>query len=366
MEHKPNLIAQYIHKYGPNNLENSLLYGNTGTCIYLYHLAKAVSNSEYERAADNLLDKVFASLNTSTSPDFESGLAGIGCGIEHLVLNGFAEGNTDEILEDVDNKIFKILNEGTIVSFELINGLTGYLFYLIGRLKKHSIPLSMVQLINRELLILTVNKLDEIVTTQFPSMVKEICFDLFWRFPVMFYGLFETYKLNIYNEKIKCMVKQWLPNLEAYIPSMHINRLYMATILTQINELIPHKRLEKQIQVLLFATDFEELKSEVDPHALNIRFGWTGFVWVLQQASKIIPKTYPNYELIAATANEIKLKYMDHLENMIERSLKDNPGQLGLANGIAGIGLMELLWPEVFELPQPINAKQYEEVSRSF
>jgi len=47
---------------------------------------------------------------------------------------------------------------------------------------------------------------------------------------------------------------------------------------------------------------------------------------------------------------------------MIERNFKENPGQLGLASGIAGIGLMELLYPEVFELTKCKTKKQYEAV----
>jgi hypothetical protein len=360
-------ITQLIQQKGLEGNNQGLLCGNTGLCIFFYHLARTTSNPEYEKIADDLLDNVFACLSALApvlAPvDFENGLTGIGWGIEYLVQNGFAEGNADEILEEVDNKVFKVLNEETLKSFELTNGLIGYLFYLISRLKNQSNPPSMAQRINRELLILTVNKLDELVTSQFPSIVKEIQFDLFWRFPVMFYGLVEAFKLDIYNEKIRCMVKQWLPNMEAYIPSMHINRLYMATVLTQINELIPHQRLEKQIQILLYATDFEELKMEVDPHALNVRFGWTGFVWVLEQAKKIIPSTCLNYELISSTANEIKLKYLASLDQMIERNIKENPQQIGLANGIAGIGLMELLWPEVFELSNSKQTKQYEEIS---
>ena len=358
-----NQIAQLVQQNGLTVTTHGLMHGNTGLCIFFYQLAKATGNSDYEQLADDILDKVFAGLNTSASLDFENGLAGIGWGIEYLVQNGFAEGNSDEILEDIDNKVFRALNENSFTSFEITNGLTGSLYYLISRLKSQSNPPSMAKQINRELLIMAINKIDELVIVQFPSIVKEIQFDLFWRFPLMFFGLVDAFKLNIYNEKIRCMVKQWLPNIEAYMPSMHINRIYMATVLTQVNELIPHKQLNKQIQILLFATDFEELKTEVDPHAINVRFGWTGFVWVLEQAKKIIPKTYPNYELIGSTANAIKTKYGGSLENMIERSFKENPGQLGLANGIAGIGLMELLYPEVFELTKCKTKKQYEEVS---
>jgi len=348
MNQYPTLIANQILKKGLTGSFHGLMHGNIGLCIFFYQIAKATNNPDSEKNANDLLDKVFASLSLSSPADFENGLAGIGWGIEYLVQNGFVEGNTDEILEDVDNKVFRSLNEDNFTSFEIANGLTGHLFYLISRLKNLSSPPTMAQRINQELLILTINKLDEIVTIQFPSIIKEMYFDLFWRFPVVLFGLTESFGLNIYNEKIRCMIKQWMPNIEAYIPSMHINRLYMATILTKINEIVPDRRLEKQVQILLYATDFEVLKTEVDPHALNIRFGWTGFVWLMQQATNIIPATCPNYSLIGSTLDEIKAKYSNALGKLLENKVPENTVQFGLSNGIAGIGLLEILWPEVF------------------
>ena len=338
-------IVQLLQQNGLTGTNYGLMYGNAGLCLYFYHLAWNTNSPEYERLADDLLDKVFANLSTSSLADFENGLAGIGWGVEYLVQNGFAEGNTDEILEEVDNKVFKTLNEESITSFELGKGLIGYLFYLISRLKKPTNPNSMAQRINRELLILTINKLDEVVTNQFASITKEMVFDLFWRFPVLLYGLVQVFELNIYSEKIRCMVTQWMMNLEAYLPSMHINRLYMATVLMEVNKRIPNKRLEKQIQILLFSTDFEIIKTEVDPDAVNIRLGWPGMVWLLQQASEIIPSTYPNYKEIESCRLEIITKHKPGLENIQVNS--SNPKQLGLSEGIAGIGLMELLWPEI-------------------
>ena len=337
-----------IQKNGFTGTNHGLMYGNMSLCLYFYHLARSTNNPEYEKLADDLLDKIFASLSTATFADFANGLAGIGWGIEYLVQNGFAEGDTDEILEEVDNKVFKVLNEENIISFELDNGLTGYLFYLISRLKKPANSNTMAQQINRELLILTINKLDEVVTGQFASITKDMYFDLFWRFPMMLYGLVEAFDLNIYNEKIKCVINQWLMNLEVYLPSMHINRLYLATVLVQINKRILNRRLEKQIQILLFATNFETLKTEINQKALTIRYGWPGVAWLLQQASRIIPVSYPNHQLIGSTCDEIIAKHKFTLEDISATDIQPNTQQLDLNIGLAGIGLLELLYPNIW------------------
>jgi lantibiotic modifying enzyme len=347
MEQYLSKTALYIQQFGLAGSNYGLFHGNTGLSIFFYHHAKSTNNPEYELIADDLLDKVFANINTSASVDFENGLAGIGWGIEYLVQNGFAEGDTDEILEEVDNKVFKALNEDNQTSFELTNGLTGYLFYLISRLKKPMNPNSMAQRINRELLIMTINKLDELVTTQFVTITKEMVFDLFWRFPAMFYGLIQAFELNIYNEKIRCMINQWIMNLEVYIPSMHINRLYLATVLYQVNAIMPNKRLETHIQILLFATDFEILITEVDPVAINIRYGWPGVVWLLRQATLILSETYPNHSLIGMVCMEITHKFKPTL-NHLQVSAVSNSKQFGLSEGLAGIGYMDLMQPMLF------------------
>lgn len=323
------------------------MHGNAGLCIFFYHLARHTNDPGYEKFADDLLEKVFCHLSTSAPADFENGLAGIGWGIEYLVQNHFAEGNTDEILEEVDNKVFRALNEDDLASFELGNGLTGTLFYLVNRLKNKKAPFSMAQQINRELFILTINKIDKLVTAQFATMIKEMHFDLFWRFPVVLYGLAEAFTLNSYNGKISSMIRQWLPYFEAYIPSLHINRLFLAVALRQIGYQVPEKRLEKQAQILLFATDFEQLKTEVDHHILNIRYGWPGVAWLLNIASKEIPVDWPNHRLIVQTCNEVTARHQIPHEILKPVTSGGNPVQHGLTLGLAGIGLMELHWPEV-------------------
>jgi lantibiotic modifying enzyme len=346
-------IAEYIEQNGLSCSNHGLMHGNMGMSIFFYHLARNTNNPEYDKIAGDLLDKAFDNMSVLASVDFENGLAGIGWGIEHLVQNNFIEADIDEILEEADNKVFKALNENPVSSFELDNGLTGYLFYLIYRLKNKTPSFSMAAQINKELIILTINKIDELVTSQFPNIVKEMQFDLFWRFPVMILGLEEAYKLTVYNDKIVCMFRQWLPYFEAYIPSLHINRLFLAVALKQINELMTDKRLEKQIQILLFATDFEILKTEVDHEALNLRNGWPGVALLLNIASKELPSDMPNYQLIEQTYKTIIERHNDTFENLSLNNQDATSQEFGLALGLSGIGLTELLRPGILSIKSP-------------
>jgi hypothetical protein len=342
-------IAQFILDSKLEGSNHGLMHGGTGISIFFNHLARKTNNADYEQFASDLLDNAFANLSTLFPTDFENGLAGIGWGIEYLVQNNFAEGDADEILEVIDNKVFRLLNEELLASFELTNGLTGYLFYLIYRLKNKTASLSMVHRINRELLILTINKIDEQVTTQFPLIVKDIYFDMMWKFPVMLSGLSEAFTLNIYNEKIVCIIKQLLPNFEAYLPAMQINRIYMATILQQIFNQIPDPRLEKQIKILLFSTDFNTLKTEIDPDQMNLRFGWPGVVIILHKAIQKIPAGYPNHSKLKSVYQYIINKYNNTLFNLQSPALTPNTRNLGISEGISGIGLFCMFMSGIFQ-----------------
>jgi hypothetical protein len=346
MENLSIQIAEIIKLKGLTGVNYGLLHGKMGLCIFYYHLAKQTNNPAYEKVADGLLDQVFANLSTTVSADFENSLAGIGWGIEYLVQNQFAEGNTDEILEEVDNRVFRVLNEETIPSFELGNGLTGFLFYLINRLKNKSNLPSLANRINRELLILTINKLDEIVSAQFPSIVKEMNFDLFWRFPIMVYALSEAFLLDIYNDKIVNMVRQWLPYIEGYLPSLNINRLYMSLVLSKVAVFIPERRILKHVKILMYATDFEKVKTEVDHNEFNLRLGWPGVLWLLKLAMNELPTGYPNYGLIGQTYQEISGIQKLKVEKSITGFPKEGASQFGISNGLAGIGLANILWPK--------------------
>lgn len=340
-------LAQFLEQNGLTGTNHGLMNGSTGIIIFFYHLARTTGSSDYEKIADDLLDKVFTNLSESVPADFENGLAGIGWGIEYLIQNNFAEGDTDKILEEVDNKVFRALNEESLPNFELTTGLTGYLLYLVNRLKSRTSPHSMAKRINRELLILAINKIDEMATTQFPFIVKEMCFDLAWRFPVMLYGLKEAFMLDIYNEKIICMIRQWRPNFEAYIPSLQINRIYLATILRRICSCIPDQCLEKQIRILLFATDFDILRTEIDPAEINIRYGWSGVILLLRQAIEIIPSDYPNYSRLKIAYHDYIGRYKEAINKSRFSDFNADSKKSGISEGIAGIGLVSIFQPDL-------------------
>ena len=103
-----NQTSELILKHLDKVKSLGLFYGKMGIAIFYYQLSRQLGDVKYEDTADTLIDEIFASLKKVTlQPDFESGLSGIGWGIEFLVQNGFLDASTDEVLSDIDDKIFQ-------------------------------------------------------------------------------------------------------------------------------------------------------------------------------------------------------------------------------------------------------------------
>jgi lantibiotic modifying enzyme len=98
------LLSAVGEKY-PIGLE----YGKMGICLYFYYLSRLEDKEGYKQTADKLLDEVTNKLSKNENIGDAYILAGIAVGISHLVRENFVGGNINEILEDVDNQIFKIL-----------------------------------------------------------------------------------------------------------------------------------------------------------------------------------------------------------------------------------------------------------------
>lgn len=114
-------------------LENLGLYnGKLGIIIVLYQYAHIVSNKIYEEIANNLLEDTLSHLPSSMPIGLADGICGIGWGICHLLENHFVEGEANEILQEIDNKILEF-NPLRIIDLSLETGLEGIATYLSKR-----------------------------------------------------------------------------------------------------------------------------------------------------------------------------------------------------------------------------------------
>jgi hypothetical protein len=280
------LNASFIDNFG-------LMHGKMGISICFFHLARQTGNQIYEDYAGELIDEIYEEITANTPVDFENGLAGIGWGIEYLVQNGFIEADTDEVLEEFDNRIFKELIYNTPHDIGLLNGLTGLGAYFLKRIQNpasndEKIP----DLTNKQTLIHLIDELErktqnipEIISEPFEQLnntqtsnsvspgihersemnsagrtpvrqghpggnpesaairdnkqqTRNKQFDLTWNYPALLWFLSELYEQNIFNFKIEKIIQRLTEPLsnESNMPKLHSNRLLLALALTKLQQ----------------------------------------------------------------------------------------------------------------------------------
>ena len=110
-----------------------LFHGRMGIILFFAHYARATQSKHYEDFAGYLLDELYEEIHNDLPVNLENGLCGIGWGIEYLVQQGVMEGDTDEILADIDRKVME-LDPLRMTNLSFWRGLAGIAFYVIARL----------------------------------------------------------------------------------------------------------------------------------------------------------------------------------------------------------------------------------------
>jgi hypothetical protein len=110
-----------------------LYHGKMGIVLFFAHYSCYSQKSVYNDFASKLLNEVYAEISTETPVNFKNGLCGIGWAIEYLFQNGFLEGDTNEILTDIDKKIMEY-NPLRMQDLSFEMGVGGMLYYILIRL----------------------------------------------------------------------------------------------------------------------------------------------------------------------------------------------------------------------------------------
>jgi hypothetical protein len=114
-------------------LDMGLYHGKMGVILFFARYGRYTGNSLYDDFAGELLDDIYEDIHAEVPIDFENGLCGIGWGIEYLLQNGFMEGDSDDALSEIDQKIMeRDIRRMTDQSFR--TGLAGISCYIQMRL----------------------------------------------------------------------------------------------------------------------------------------------------------------------------------------------------------------------------------------
>jgi len=111
-----------------------LFNGKMGLVLFFAHYNRKVNNLVFEDTADELMDDIYHKIHTEMPIGFGSGLSGIGWGIEYLIQNGFVEGRSIEVCNEIDLRIMERAPL-RITDYSLENGLCGILHYVLAHIK---------------------------------------------------------------------------------------------------------------------------------------------------------------------------------------------------------------------------------------
>jgi hypothetical protein len=100
-------IARHLMLHASFIPDTGLYHGKMGIVLFFAHCGRYSGNSLYGDFAGELLEDIYEDIRAGTPADFENGLCGIGWGIEYLLQNGFMEGDSDEVLSEIDGKIME-------------------------------------------------------------------------------------------------------------------------------------------------------------------------------------------------------------------------------------------------------------------
>lgn len=100
-------IANHLTLNGGFTDNLGLYHGKMGIAIFFCHYARYINDISYNDFAGILIEQIYEEIHDKMYFDMEDGLCGIGWGIEYLIQNKFMEGNSQDILYEIDVKIME-------------------------------------------------------------------------------------------------------------------------------------------------------------------------------------------------------------------------------------------------------------------
>jgi len=236
-----------------------LTSGKMGLCIYFYYLSRWEKNDEYTKVAEKLLNDVINLLSDKMEINVENGLAGIALGISHLVKEKYVTGDINEILEDVDSRIYKSL---AFLSSEDSRypkpSLLHLLYYLYIRYTEQINPDS--HYIFRELIIKIIEMFCKDLKTDFFN--ERFSFSLQnYLSPLFLYMVSKLYEIKTYEDRINRILDEVWNLIASPLPILQSNRLYLLWGLLHIKPYIPkyQNEIAHRLRILKDNIDIENI-----------------------------------------------------------------------------------------------------------
>ena len=118
-------------------LDNPGLFtGEMGIVLFILRYARLTQIELFSDYGFNLIRKIQNSIHIKTPIDYKQGLAGIGSAFEYLVQSEYIKADTDDVLEEMDKRLFA-LDNFPCLSFDELIGIGYYsLWRIAGKSRK--------------------------------------------------------------------------------------------------------------------------------------------------------------------------------------------------------------------------------------
>lgn len=135
-EYPWQVLKELYCKYNSsmNKIKDRLLSRWMERTIELFQLSQKTNDTELEEGADKLLNKIIDHCSLAVPITYENGLCGIGAGIEYLLQKKLVEGNSDEILHQIDSAVYSVIEQKSLTDLGLGKGVSGLAYYFYSRL----------------------------------------------------------------------------------------------------------------------------------------------------------------------------------------------------------------------------------------
>ena len=99
-------------------LWDGLYYGKMGIIIFMFYYAQFKKDTSIKNHAYSLLEHIIQSICNSNNSNYEDGIIGVATGIEYLFYNGFIQDDTNDLLREIDDSVFSVLNNHIHSSYD--------------------------------------------------------------------------------------------------------------------------------------------------------------------------------------------------------------------------------------------------------
>ena len=129
-------LTSYKYKDYDDNL--GVLAGISGVALFQFYYSKHTNNDYHADIGAEIITHCIEKINTGFShPSFCNGIAGLAWVIQHLRKEGFIELNSDDLLSQFDDFLYKkMIIDFRENKYDFLHGALGYAFYFFKRFKE--------------------------------------------------------------------------------------------------------------------------------------------------------------------------------------------------------------------------------------